>query len=689
MNDLDSWNDHPPADEGKGGLDSLPKTPPIRVLPSVLANQIAAGEVVERPASVVKELVENSIDAGADAIEVDIEGGGSRLIRVRDNGIGIPREELELALSRHATSKIATLGDLDRIDSMGFRGEALPSIASVSRLEIVSRPHDAPVGARLKVVGGAHSEVEPAPAPPGTVIDVRDLFFNLPARRKFLRTPRTEYHHVEAVMRRLALARPDISFKLDHEGRRGLETRKGMEPRQHLLRLLGKSFAEESIGFSLARGDFSVEGFLAPPEAARTRPDAQYLFVNGRSVRNETVRHAVRVAFADSIKAPGHPVFVLKLEIPTTFVDVNVHPAKQEIRFQESRHIHDFIRHAIAHALREGGRSPSMGSLSMNRASAAQESPAPESPESNGPPPKAQEEGPSLVADDSPRTLEPAPASSAPSSTPSSSSAGSSSFGASALPPSPSGGSAGGARSILRPLPTRYSRQPPPTPGDQVKERIAALSDLADASPSDGLYRVEGAMAFRIGGYLLVRKSEPEGERSSDGSGEALLLVDIASAVRERMQRALNRSSSPLPSRPLLIPASSPLPERIADAIEETEESLRLLGIEFRRNAPDAMTLRTLPRGIGGIDAPELLEALIAVAGASKASDLADKLVQDIHRRLAAISVKHASDADIADLLEDVHAGYPRSAALGLDEGSLRRLFASRRDSSSGVDGGE
>ena len=664
MNDFVPSRAHPNADERKRVLDGIPDTPPIRILPSVLANQIAAGEVVERPASVVKELVENSIDAGADAIEVEIEGGGSRLIRVRDNGMGIPRDELELALSRHATSKIATLGDLDRIDSMGFRGEALPSIASVSRLEIISRLHDDPIGARLKVIGGAHSEVEPAPGLPGTVVEVRDLFFNLPARRKFLRTPRTEFHHVEGVMRRLALARPDISFKLHNEGRRSLETDGDMEPRQHLLRLLGKAFAEESIGFSFARGDFSVEGFVGPPEAARTRPDAQYLFVNGRSVRNETVRHAVRVAFADSIKAPGYPVFVLKIDIPAPLVDVNVHPAKQEIRFQESRHIHDFIRHAIARALREGG-SPANDPVPSAQASKARES-------------KAQEGDLASVAGDASGSFDHSP--------PSPSSAGPSPAGNSPLPPSPSGRRSTGARSILSPIPARYPRQPHPSSGDQVKERIAALSDLADASHSDGLAPVAGALAFRVGGYLLALEHEAEGDRPPEAGGGTLLLIDIASAVRERMQRALNRSAPALSSRPLLIPASSPVPKRVADAIEEAEEALRLLGIEFRRNAPDALTLRTFPRGIGGIDPSESLEALIAAASAAKASDLADRLIQDIHRRLVSISARNASDADIADLLNDANAGYPRSAVLRLDEGSLRRLFASCGDSKGRVE---
>ena len=324
---------------------------PIRPLSGVLVNQIAAGEVVERPASVVKELVENALDARAGKVAVELETGGARLIRVRDDGFGIPSGELTLALSRHATSKIAALEDLDRIASMGFRGEALPSIASVSRLTLESRPREAAGGARVRVEGGARGAVEPAALKPGTTVEVRDLFYNVPARRKFLRTPRTELRHVEDAVRRLALARPDVSFALHHDARKVFETTRRMERARRLSRLLGQEFAERALEISFEAGGLSVRGFLAPPEAARTRPDLQFLFVNGRGVRDDVVRHAVRVGFGDSLAGAGYPAFVLYLGVEPGMVDVNVHPTKHEVRFREPRHVHDFVRHAVARAL--------------------------------------------------------------------------------------------------------------------------------------------------------------------------------------------------------------------------------------------------------------------------------------------------------------------------------------------------
>ena len=331
---------------------SEPSAPaPIRTLSSVLANQIAAGEVVERPASVVKELVENALDAEAKTIAIELEVGGARLIRVRDDGFGIPSRELVLALSRHATSKIATLDDLDRIASMGFRGEALPSIASVSRLVLASRPGDAANGARVRVDGGVVSAVEPAASKPGTVVEVRDLFFKVPARRKFLRTPRTELRHVEDAVRRLALARPDVTFTLHHDDRKVLEAMHRMEPARRLSRLVGQEFAAGALEIAFDAEGLSMHGFLAPPSATRARPDLQFLFVNGRSVRDDVVRHAVRVGFGDTLAGGQYPAFVLHLGIEPAAVDVNVHPAKHEVRFRESRHVHDFVRHAVSRAL--------------------------------------------------------------------------------------------------------------------------------------------------------------------------------------------------------------------------------------------------------------------------------------------------------------------------------------------------
>ena len=306
---------------------------PIRTLSAVLANQIAAGEVVERPASVVKELVENSLDADASSIAIELETGGARLIRVRDDGFGIPSGELVLALSRHATSKIAALDDLDRIASMGFRGEALPSIASVSRLVLTSRPRDATSGARVRVDGGRVSAVEPAASESGTLVEVRDLFFNVPARRKFLRTPRTELKHAEDAIRRLALARPDVSFRLHHDARKVLEVTRRMATVRRLSRLVGEEFAAGALELAFDADDLSMHGFLAPPGAARTRPDLQYLFVNGRAVRDDVVRHAVRVGFGDTLAGAQYPAFVLHLGIDPAAVESTCTPPSTKSAF--------------------------------------------------------------------------------------------------------------------------------------------------------------------------------------------------------------------------------------------------------------------------------------------------------------------------------------------------------------------
>ena len=342
---------------------------PIRTLSSVLANQIAAGEVVERPASVVKELVENSLDADAKTIAVELEEGGARLIRVRDDGFGIPSRELVLALSRHATSKIAVLDDLDRIASMGFRGEALPSIASVSRLVLASRPREAESGAQVRVDGGTVSAVEPAASKVGTVVEVRDLFFNVPARRKFLRTPRTELRHAEDAVRRLALARPDVSFALHHDARRVIGGDAPHGASAPVVAARGRRVRGRQRSHSSSMRAISRCTDTWPRRVAgRARPDRQFLFVNGRSVRDDVVRHAVRVGFGDALAGGQYPAFVLHLGIDPARVDVNVHPTKHEVRFREPRHVHDFVRHAVARALggfTARGRSPQTAPLTL------------------------------------------------------------------------------------------------------------------------------------------------------------------------------------------------------------------------------------------------------------------------------------------------------------------------------------
>jgi DNA mismatch repair protein MutL len=322
----------------------------IRVLPELLVSQIAAGEVVERPASVLKELVENSLDAGARAITVTLDEGGLRRIQVEDDGEGIAREDLALALARHATSKIGSLEDLEGVASMGFRGEALASIASVSRLSIASRNRDAAHGARVAAQGAATEEVAPAARAQGTTVTVEELYFNTPARRKFLRTEATEFGHCDEAFRRVALARCDVAFALRHNGRASRHLR-SQPLAERAAALLGDEFLHASIPLDAQSGVLRLTGLAGTPQAAKPRADVQYFFVNGRFVRDRVLAHAAREAYAELLHGERQPAYVLFLELDPRGVDVNVHPAKTEVRFRDSRAVHQFVRHALQRAL--------------------------------------------------------------------------------------------------------------------------------------------------------------------------------------------------------------------------------------------------------------------------------------------------------------------------------------------------
>jgi len=327
---------------------------PIRVLDNHLIDQIAAGEVIERPASIVKELVENSLDAGARSVEVEIEAGGMRLTRVRDDGSGIPAAELRLALSRHATSKIATADDLGAIITLGFRGEALPSIASVSRFDITSRHVDEDRAARVSAEGGSVGDPAPAAHPPGTTIEVRDLFYNLPARRKFLRSEVTEQGHIVRLLERLALSRDDVAFRLRTGSRTLLDapalTASGGAAAR-LARIVGREFVERAIGIEHSAGPVRLSGWIGAPSAARATSDLQFWFVNGRAVRDRLLMNAVRLGYRDVLYSGRQPAYVLYLDIDPTLVDVNAHPQKLEVRFRDSRQIHDFVFRAVERKL--------------------------------------------------------------------------------------------------------------------------------------------------------------------------------------------------------------------------------------------------------------------------------------------------------------------------------------------------
>ncbi|MGD8357024.1 MAG: DNA mismatch repair endonuclease MutL [Lysobacterales bacterium] len=326
----------------------------IQLLPDHLVNQIAAGEVVERPSSVVKELVENSLDAGASRVVVVLEEGGRRAVRVTDDGEGMDAGDLALALQRHATSKISSLEELERVATMGFRGEALPSIASVSRLELASRRAGQEHGWAVRVRRGEISGPEPSPLPEGTRVVVEDLFYNVPARRKFLKAERTEFNHVDQLLRRFALARFDVGFELQHNGK----TVSALPPagdvagqERRLQRVMGAEFLDHAVRINEERGGIGLHGWVAEPRYNRAQADRQFFFVNGRAVRDRLIAHAVRSAFQDVLYHGRHPAFVLFLELPPERVDVNVHPQKHEVRFRDGRAVHDFLYSSLHRAL--------------------------------------------------------------------------------------------------------------------------------------------------------------------------------------------------------------------------------------------------------------------------------------------------------------------------------------------------
>jgi DNA mismatch repair protein MutL len=548
----------------------------IRQLPENLINQIAAGEVIERPASVVKELVENSLDAGATRIEVDLEAGGVKLIRVRDNGSGIDAEDLQLALTRHATSKIASLDDLESVRSMGFRGEALPSIASVSRFRIVSRPPLAAIAHAIEADNGQISEVKPAQHPPGSTVEMRELFFNVPARRKFLRAERTELNHIEEGLRAVALARPEVAFSLSHNGREML--RDGASegsPEARVDAMLGEDFLANCLRIEHAAAGLKLHGWVGLPTASRSQADRQFFYVNRRLVRDKVVAHAVRQAYADVLFHGRHAAFVLFLDVDPLMVDVNVHPAKAEVRFRESRLVHDFLYRTLHEALahtRAGvagaTQMPSAGlSMSMSPASMGSSMP---------------------LRTQWPGTMQ--------------------------------GGLRLGAAEPMAAYAALYGSSD--TSAHATVE--SAVYSTFEATPSD-TPPLGFAIAQLHGVYVLAQNAE------------GLIVVDMHAAheriTYERLKA--DQACGAIPSQMLLVPISLGVSQREADAAEAHAAQLAALGIELTRSGPQRVTIRRIPLVLEGADVERLLRDVLAEFAQHESSRRLEEVQNEILSTMA------------------------------------------------------
>ncbi len=527
----------------------------ILQMPNQLINQIAAGEVVERPASVVKELLENSLDAQATKIDIDIEQGGVKLIRIRDNGHGIHKDDLALALSRHATSKIRNLDDLEHVKSLGFRGEALPSIASVSRMSITSRQADAD-GYKVQGHDEQSAEVSPAPHATGTTIEVRDLFYNVPARRKFLRTEKTEFNHLEDVVKRIALSHFSAAVTLNHNGRavkqwRAADDRKSME--QRIAEVCGKAFIEQARFMEYEAAGLKLYGWIAQPSFSRSQADMQYFFVNGRMIRDKLVTHAVRQAYQDVLYHGRHPAFVLYLELDPAQVDVNAHPTKHEVRFRESRLVHDFLFRGIHRALADirpaGSES---GSLEAMASADSQ---------------------PSLAGS-----------------------------------PSPSSMSMGNAY--------RYTPPRQNSMALQVEEQIRAYDNLSRGLPANEPETQPGAQVEQEQDIppLGFAVAQLHGIYILSQTARGMVVVDMHAAheriTYERLKQAMEQGT--LASQPLLVPISMNLSEKEANLAEEQQALFGELGFELDRSGPESVRIRQIPVILARADAEALVRDVLA-----------------------------------------------------------------------------
>jgi DNA mismatch repair protein MutL len=529
----------------------------IQLLPTQLINQIAAGEVVERPASVVKELLENCFDAGATHIHIDIEQGGVRLIRLRDDGCGIDKEDLPLALSRHATSKIKCLHDLEQVASMGFRGEALPSISSVARLALISRTADSSCAWRVEADGSQHDfHCRPDPHPQGTTVEVQDLFYNTPARRKFLKTANTEFAHIDSLVKKMALSRFDISFVLHHNQREVLNLKAGVlekQQQQRVISICGAAFIDNALKIDFSASGLRLYGWVGKPTFSRSQADMQYFYVNGRLIKDRLVVHAVKQAYQDVLFHGRHPVFILYLTLDPALVDVNAHPAKLEVRFREGRLVHDFLFSALHRCLAQQrpqtSDSPRVIEQELNFSAIADSSRLKQPIY-----PRTQQVGlPFRIAESSPH----------------------------------------------------YAAETPPHPRSsslQDWQSYANLTPVTAATDAEDCPPLGYALAHLHNIYIL----------SETKTG--LILVDTHAAhervTYERLKRHYQQGT--IAQQPLLLPIKVEVTWIAAELAEQQQDFFASLGFELNRIAPQTLLLRAVPALLAKADAAALLKTVLA-----------------------------------------------------------------------------